>query len=283
MAKKILSRPDFTAAFISDILNLNIASVEILESTQIHTKEFEEDEPFATAVDVRARLEDGTEVIIEIQVQRQTHFVQRFHYYLASQLVENARLLREKGRTHEMYKELRPVYGIAILEKSIFPETSSAISTYRWTQDETGQELLMREPDQRQQSLGRLAFIELDKYNENIDIKEDWRQWLEFFGNYFFSKQPKPIIAVADQLLDSSSWTKEEKDMIDERIRRRENYDMDMYSAREEGIELGVERNKRQMITSMLAEGLDRSTICRIAQISADELDALLSDGLSLS
>lgn len=79
MAKKILSRPDFTAAFISDILNLNIASVEILESTQIHTKEFEEDEPFATAVDVRARLEDGTEVIIEIQVQRQTHFVQRFH------------------------------------------------------------------------------------------------------------------------------------------------------------------------------------------------------------
>lgn len=58
---------------------------------------------------------------------------------------------------------------------------------------------------------------------------------------------------------------------------------MDMYSASEEGIELGVERNKRQMITSMLAEGLDRSTICRIAQISADELDALLSDGLSLS
>ena len=55
-------------------------------------------------------------------------------------------------------------------------------------------------------------------------------------------------------------------------IRRRENYDMDMYSAREEGIELGVERNKLQMITSMLAEGLDRSTICRIAQISPDAL-----------
>lgn len=47
--------------------------------------------------------------------------------------------------------------------------------------------------------------------------------------------------------------------MIDERIRRRENYDMDMYSAREEGIELGVERNKPQMITSMLAEGLSLS------------------------
>ena len=78
------------------------------------------DLPFETSVDVRARLDSGLEVIIEIQVLKQEYFLNRFHYYLANQLVENVQRKRKKGATHSMYQELESVYGIAILERSIF-------------------------------------------------------------------------------------------------------------------------------------------------------------------
>ncbi len=43
---------------------------QILEGTQLYKKGFDEDELFSTSVDVRAKLNDGTEVIIEIQVRK---------------------------------------------------------------------------------------------------------------------------------------------------------------------------------------------------------------------
>lgn len=278
MAKKVLNIPEFTAAFIGDIFEIEVEAVEILEGTQIHLKEFNEDEPFATAVDVRARLRSGTEVIIEIQVQKQKYFVQRFHYYLSNQLVENARALREKGRTHEMYQKLTPVYGLAILEKTIFPDKSSPVNRFGWTNLDAGEELLLPAAGGAGQNLGRLAFIELDKYNEDIDIKDRWRQWLEFFGNYLFSKRPISIIERTDRLLDSSSWTKEEKDMIDERIRRQENYDMDIYSAREEGLEQGL----LQVAKTMLANGYSLEEVQRNTGLAADLLRKLQNSFSSL-
>lgn len=89
MAKKIFSLPEVTVAFIRDILDLDVVDAQILEGTQLHKKGFDEDELFSTSVDVRAKLNDGAEVIIEIQVRKQHYFLNRFHYYLANQLVEN--------------------------------------------------------------------------------------------------------------------------------------------------------------------------------------------------
>ena len=94
MAKKIFSLPEVTAAFIRDILELDVADAQIVEGSQPHSMAYEEDDLFSTAVDVRAKLHDGTEVIIEIQIRKQQYFLNRFHYYLANQLVENVQKLR---------------------------------------------------------------------------------------------------------------------------------------------------------------------------------------------
>lgn len=96
-AKKAFNLHEFTARFIEDILSLDIESVEILEGSQVHLQQFQEDTPFATAVDVRAKLNNGTEVIIEIQVQKQRHFLKRFSFYIADQLVENAKVVGYKS------------------------------------------------------------------------------------------------------------------------------------------------------------------------------------------
>ena len=98
MAKKIFSLPEVTTAFIRDILELDVADAQIVEGSQPHSMAYEEDDLFSTAVDVRAKLHDGTEVIIEIQIRKQQYFLNRFHYYLANQLWRMCKNCASKDR-----------------------------------------------------------------------------------------------------------------------------------------------------------------------------------------
>ena len=79
-------------------LELDVADAQIVEGSQPHSMAYEEDDLFSTAVDVRAKLHDGTEVIIEIQIRKQQYFLNRFHYYLANQLVEILQNCASKAR-----------------------------------------------------------------------------------------------------------------------------------------------------------------------------------------
>ena len=139
--------------------------------------------------------------------------------------------------------------------------------------------------DGKRQNLLQIAFLELDKYNKGKHITDEGRQWLEFFGNLPFSKEPSQVVTHADLLLDSSSWTQEEKAMIDERIRIQENYDMTMETAideaREEGFEKGLERGRHEgqleLIRKMLSKSLPLEVVSDVTGLSLEELEAMLS------
>ncbi|PJH78735.1 hypothetical protein CV716_07885 [Streptococcus thermophilus] len=83
MAKKIFSLPEITVAFIRDILDLDVVDAQILEGTQLHKKGFDEDELFSTSVDVRAKLNDGAEVIIKRALTRMSSFQPRWMFGLS--------------------------------------------------------------------------------------------------------------------------------------------------------------------------------------------------------
>ena len=277
MAKKIFSLPEVTAAFIRDILELDVADAQIVEGSQPHSMAYEEDDLFSTAVDVRAKLHDGTEVIIEIQIRKQQYFLNRFHYYLANQLVENVQKLRQQGQTHKMYEQMEPVYGIAILEKSLLLDEEAAINKYWLTNSRSGKQLKAYYKNGKHQNLLQVAFLELDKYNKDENLTDAGRQWLEFFGNLPFTKAPSQAVAHADSLLDSSSWTKEEKTMIDERIRIQENYDMTMETAIDEAREEGLEQGRKQLIREMVSRGMTPDLVSEMTGLSIEEIETLLS------
>lgn len=109
----------------------------------------------------------------------------------------------------------------------------------------TGRPLNVYYKDGKRQNLLQIAFLELDKYNKGKHITDEGRQWLEFFGNLPFSKAPSQAVT-CNSLLDSSSWTQEEKAMIDERIRIQENYDMTMETTIDEAREEGLERGRHE-------------------------------------
>ena len=277
MAKKIFSLPEVTAAFIRDILELDVADAQIVEGSQPHSMAYEEDDLFSTAVDVRAKLHDGTEVIIEIQIRKQQYFLNRFHYYLANQLVENVQKLRQQGQTHKMYEQMEPVYGIAILEKSLLLDEEAAINKYWLTNSRSGKQLKAYYKNGKHQNLLQVAFLELDKYNKDENLTDAGRQWLEFFGNLPFTKAPSQAVAHADSLLDSSSWTKEEKTMIDERIRIQENYDMTLETAIEEAREEGLEQGRKQLVCEMVSRGMTPDLISEMTGLSLEEIKSMLA------
>ena len=277
MDKKIFSLPEVTAAFIRDILELDVADAQIVEGSQPHSMAYEEDDLFSTAVDVRAKLHDGTEVIIEIQIRKQQYFLNRFHYYLAIQLVENVQKLRQQGQTHKMYEQMEPVYGIAILEKSLLLDEEAAINKYWLTNSRSGKQLKAYYKNGKHQNLLQVAFLELDKYNKDENLTDAGRQWLEFFGNLPFTKAPSQAVAHADSLLDSSSWTKEEKTMIDERIRIQENYDMTLETAIDEAREEGLVQGRKQLVCEMISRGMTPDLISEMTGLSLEEIETLLS------
>ena len=277
MAKKIFSLPEVTAAFIRDILELDVADAQIVEGSQPHSMAYEEDDLFSTAVDVRAKLHDGTEVIIEIQIRKQQYFLNRFHYYLANQLVENVQKLRQQGQTHKMYEQMEPVYGIAILEKSLLLDEETAINKYWLTNSRSGKQLKAYYKNGKHQNLLQVAFLELDKYNKDENLTDAGRQWLEFFGNLPFTKAPSQAVAHADSLLDSSSWTKEEKTMIDERIRIQENYDMTLETAIDEAREEGLEQGRKQLVCEMISRGMTPDLISEMTGLSLKEIKSMLA------
>ena len=180
-----------------------------------------------------------------------------------------------------MYEQMEPVYGIAILEKTLLPDEESPINTYWMANSRTGKPLNSYYKDGKRQNLLQIAFLELDKYNKDKHIRDEGRQWLEFFGNLPFSKEPSQAVTHADSLLDSSSWTQEEKAMIDERIRIQENYDMTMETAideaREEGLEKGRYEERLELVRKMLSKGLSLEVVSDVTGLSVEELETLLS------
>ena len=126
-------------------------------------------------------------------------------------------------------------------------------------------------------------------------------RWLEFFGNKQYTSEPGEVIDQADDLLNVRNWTKEEKDMYDERTRylqayssflatvEKEKKDARMQGLAEgkaegiaEGIEKGkvhgIEHGKKMMIISLIKDGLlSKEEGAKRLSISVIELDEYMS------
>ena len=179
------------------------------------------------------------------------------------------------------------------MEKSLLLDEEAAINKYWLTNSRSGKQLKAYYKNGKHQNLLQVAFLELDKYNKDENLTDAGRQWLEFFGNLAFTKAPSQAVAHADSLLDSSSWTKEEKTMIDERIRIQENYDMTLETAideaREEGLVQGLEQGlekgleqgrneeRQQLIRKMVSRGMTPELISEMTGLSLEEIESLLS------
>ena len=278
MAKKVFSNPEITAQFIRDILDLPVHHVKILDGTQIHNHQFEDIKTYVTSIDVLAELNDRTQVIIEIQVAYQFDFIKRLWLYLCNQVTKNADEHKKEGvETHKLAEELLPVYTIAITQKRYFKGF------------------------EEEQDLALMAFLELEKYNKDKIQEYNKVRWIEFFGNQPYTQSPEKILEQADRIVSRIDWTKEEREMYDERTRYLQAYssflatiekekkdaiNQAMTEGKAEGIAEGIEKGKvhgiehgkKMMIISLIKDGLlSKEEGAKRLSISSIELDECLS------
>ncbi|MGQ7366510.1 PD-(D/E)XK nuclease family transposase [Streptococcus suis] len=166
IAKKIFNDHEITIDFIDTFLGFRPKSVQILNGTIADLKK-ERTRHFSTTVDILARLKDGTQVIIEIQVAYQNSFIKRLWTYSCQHLVKDLPNIREKvTQTHDMYNKISPIYSIALVASKYFDDEKT-IHSFVLTEKDSGQ------------------ILELP-FGDQEELKREWERTRPFIEEFVF-------------------------------------------------------------------------------------------------
>ncbi|MCK4026030.1 Rpn family recombination-promoting nuclease/putative transposase [Streptococcus iners] len=290
IAKKIFNDHEITIDFINTFLGFRPKSVQILNGTIADVKK-ERTSHFSTTVDILARMDDGTQVIIEIQVAYQNSFIKRLWTYSCQHLVKDLPNVRDKvTQTHDMYDKISPIYSIALVASKYFDD-DQPIHSFVLTEKDGGQvlELPFGEHEELRKPF-EMVIIELKKFRKG-QLEKNQRQWIEFFANRAFSQSTSDVIEKAEHLLDRNTWTEEEIEMVDQWLRNASNHFGELESSYirgirrgkeegraeglEEGLEKGLEKGRIEVAYQMLREGFSYELIEKLTGLSSDQINQL--------
>ena len=134
---------------------------------------------------------------------------------------------------------------------------------------------------EEEQNLALMAFLELEKYNRDKIQEYKKVRWIEFFGNQPYTQSPEKILEQADRIVSRVDWTREEREMYDERTRYLQAYSSflatiekekkdarmeGLTEGRAEGKAEGIEQGKKMMIISLINVCLLTNNRIRIFQ-----------------
>ena len=231
-----------------------------------------------TFVDVKAKLEDDTKVIIEMQVLNHDGFEKRILYNTAKNYSQQL----EKG---ENYNLLNPVIALTIVNFEMF-EFDKYKSSFK---------LLEKENFTTYKDDIELIFIELPKFKKSLEECENIEdKWLYFIKHSEdLTVVPKDIdktIEDAYKIANTANYTVDELELQRKRkefiyIQRnsiekakREGKEEGKEEGLEEGIEIGEKRGEIKTAITMINKfGLSIEEVAKELNISIDELKRYLN------
>lgn len=224
-------------------------------------------------LDVKATLDNGTIVIIEMQVLNVKAFEKRIAYNAAK--AYGNQLIRGKG-----YSNLDSVIAITITDFILFENTNKIISRFSFREEEEHFDYIC--------PTMTLIFVELPKFNKSVDQLESLAdKWI-----YFIKEAPnleivpeslettEPIQQAFD-IANAVNLSRKESDQLEAQM----FYLQDQQRSREEMLETGLERGLQQGLQRQIntvirllerkVGTLDESIKSRIRQLSSDRIDSL--------
>jgi predicted transposase/invertase (TIGR01784 family) len=220
-----------------------------------------------TYVDVKAKLDNNTTVIIEMQVLN--------HQGLEKRILYNAtKTYSIQLSKNEDYHLLEPVIGLTILDFNMFKDSNKVISSFR----------LLEQEDYRKYSDDiELIFVELPKFDKEIDELEDITdQWIYFVKNSgSLEYKPDSFNDEVQNALDTANQAGMSEEELEIQRKRKEFIYIQKNSielAIEEGIERGIERGIEQRnieIAKSLLGLLDTQTISAKTGLSVEQVQSL--------
>jgi predicted transposase/invertase (TIGR01784 family) len=237
-----------------------------------------------TFVDVKAKLANDKNIIIEMQVVHSKNIEQRILYNAAKQYANQL----QRG---EDYHLLNPVIALTLVDFSLFDDISSHISRFQLIEKET----LVKYTDDVE-----LVFIELPKFTKTEEqlnsIEDKWIYFIQKAGNLNAIPQSlnEPCIVDAFERINEAALTPEELELQQKRhafiqIQRTglelaeergeaRGIEIGIELGREEGIELGKqegELNAKLAIARNLLDVLDDATIAHKTGLTLAQVAAL--------
>ena len=205
-----------------------------------------------SVLDIRARMNDGTQVNIEVQVCKDPDMTKRSLYYWSKMY---------SGELHEgePYSKLVQAISINLMDFNAFPAYTTCHHSYHIYNDETHDRLL----DDLE-----LHFIELEKIRIG-DIRKlrKSEQWIAYFSNQC-SDEEREVLAMSEPAIKEAMkcemyFTKNEKLRrqyeIQEKARRDYISLMDnLKNSHQRGVEEGIKQGLKQGIEQGLKQGIEQ-------------------------
>ncbi|WP_410542326.1 Rpn family recombination-promoting nuclease/putative transposase [Wolbachia endosymbiont of Tetranychus urticae] len=260
--------------FLNDILEFTgenaIQEVEFLST--IMDPEIASDKQ--SIVDILCKDSVGRKFVVEMQVARDKGFEKRAQLYAA----------KAYSRQSCHYFDLQKVYFIAISNCNLFPKDVHYISTHNIRDIKTNGHYLKD---------FQFVFIELPKFPKNRvdELENNTERWCYFFKyaeettdeDLKKIAQQEPVIKLAYDELDKFHWNEKDLAAYEERIMNVQKeqailiqkLDDATEKGRQEGIQIGEERNKLEIAKNLLKAGVSVDIVSQSTGLSIDEIKKL--------
>ncbi len=219
-----------------------------------------------TYVDVKAKLSNGTTVIIEMQILNVQGMEQRILYNAAkaysTQLVQG-----------ERYHLLNPVIALTLTDFVMFPEMAEYKSTFRLTEKNY---LVEYNGDIE------LIFIELPKFSkteaELSDITDKWIYFIKNAGSLAYIPE---TLSILPELSHAFSIANEAGLSLEEQEAQWKRKDFIMLQkgsielAEKKGIEKGIEQGIEKVAIEMIRDGETNDKIRKYTGLTDDQITGL--------
>ena len=252
---------DLLLSFINAIMiDSNFAtfkSVEILNPFNLSEKAGNKE----SIVDLKAVMEDGAIVIIEIQTYSTKNFFERTLYYWS----KNYSSVLKKG---EDYPELKPVISINLINDILFDKNDKRMHTCYLLKEKNSNQILT---DHIQ-----LHYVEIPKFDENADIKKELKNWILFLKSNKEEDMSQLLKedTIFEKAMKKYNYFTDNKDLLNE-YDKREAYLVYQASLMRGSKEEGREEERKLMAKLMKKENINIEAIKRITGLHIEEIEKL--------
>ena len=226
-----------------------------------------------TYVDVKAKLDNDTKVIIEMQILPHEGLEKRILYNMAknysSQLV--------KG---DKYQLLNPVIALTIVNFTMFDDLSSCVSRFK---------LLEKTKFTDYSDDFELIFVELPKFNkelnELVNIEDEWIWFVKNAGSLeCIPSEMSPSVKDALETANEANMSEEELELQKQKKDFIYIQDASISLALKKGLEKGREEGKKEAMVEMaisLLDLLDDEMIASKTKLTIQEVRTLRKSSTS--
>lgn len=254
---------DLLVAFLNDVLDLDIVSETYLELVNTELPAHDAEGKFSR-LDIRAKLKNGQQVNIEIQVRDLKNTIQRG-------LIYHSKMFASQLTSGMDYAGTRRCISLMILDFNLFMDKKQWYNRFRYKDVETGNEL---------SDLSEIIFLEMPKMkkrcteNESLSKREQWTLFLHTDQEEdldMLAEKDKNIEKAIDKLIYVSA---DEKLRFEYEMREKaeNDYHSGMAEAERRGREEGARQKAVETAGKLKQKGMKDADIAEITGLSPDEI-----------